>query len=78
MVVIEEIIEKNLDLALQIVAPLCQQFDKVDDRVKGDLLYVLGQMGQKNIIPFLINVLNGNFKQEVKEAAQEAMEKCNA
>ena len=76
MVVMDELIEKHLDLALQIIPPLWQQFDMVDDRVKGDLLYIFGQTGQKDIIPYLKNVLNGNFEPEVKEAAQEALEKC--
>lgn len=78
MVVMEALIEKNLDLALQLIPPLWQQFDRVDDRVKGDLLYIFGQTGQKNIIAYLKNVLNGNFAPDVKEAAQEALEKCNA
>jgi HEAT repeat protein len=78
MVVMEELIEKNLDLALDLIPPLWQQFDTVDDRVKGDLLYIFGQTGQKEIIPYLTKVLKGEFEQEVKEAAREALEKCNA
>ncbi|MGD8344554.1 MAG: thioredoxin family protein [Desulfobacterales bacterium] len=77
MVVMDELIEKNLDLALQIIPPLWQQFNTVDDRVKGDLLYIFGQTGQKDIIPYLKKVLSADFEQEVKEAAQEALEKCN-
>ncbi|MGD2097580.1 MAG: thioredoxin family protein [Desulfobacterales bacterium] len=78
MVVMDELIEKNLDLALHIIPLLWQQFDTVDDPVKGDLLYIFGQTGQKDIMPYLKKVLNGDFEQEVKEAAQEALEKCNA
>jgi len=77
MVVMEELIEKDLDLALHIIPPLCQQFDTLDDRVKGDLLYIFGQTGQKDIIPFLRKVLNGDVEQEVREAAQEALQKCS-
>ena len=78
MVVMDELIEKNLDLCLQIIPQLWQQFDTLDDRVKGDLLYIFGQTRQKQIIPYLKKVLNGDFEQEVKEAAQEALQKCNA
>ena len=78
MVVMDELIEKNLDLALQIIPALWQQIDTVDDQVKGDLLYIFGQTGQKDLIPYLKKVLSGDFEKEVKEAAQEALEKCNA
>ena len=78
MVVMDELIEKNLDLALQTIEPLWQQFYKVDDRVKGDLLYILGQTEQIEIAPRLEKVLNGEFEQEVKEAAEEALAKINA
>ena len=78
MVAMEELIGANLDLALETIEPLWQQFHKVDDRVKGDLLYIFGQTGQKDIIPYLKSVLNGDFAHEVKEAAQEALDKCNA
>ena len=78
MVVMEELIERNLDLALQTIEPLWQQFHKVDDRVKGDLLYLFGQTGQKNMTPRLQEILNGDFEQEVKEAAREALDKCKA
>lgn len=75
MVVMDELIEKNLDLALQTIEPLWQQFYKVDDRVKGDLLYIFGQTEQIEIAPRLEKVLNGDYAQEVKEAAQEALDK---
>jgi hypothetical protein len=78
MVVMDELIERNLDLALQTIEPLWQQFDTVDDRVKGDLLYIFGQTGQKDIAPRLEKILNGDFEKEVKEAAREALDKCNA
>ncbi len=77
MVVIEEIIEKNLDLALQTVEPLWRQFYQVDDRVKGDILYLFGQTGQKEIAPLLETVLNGEYAAEVKEAAREALDKLS-
>lgn len=77
MVVMEALIENNLNLALRTVKPLWLKFPKVDDRVKGDLLYMLGQMGQKEIAPRLAKVLDGDYEEEVKEAAREALDKLN-
>ena len=77
MVVMEALIEDNLDLALRTIKPLWLQFPKVDDGVKGDLLYMLGQMGQKEIAPRLEKILDGDYKEEVKEAAREALDKLN-
>ncbi len=78
MVVMEELIEKDLELARQTIEPLWQQFYKVDDRVKGDLLYILGQTGQEEIGPRLEKILNGDFEEDVKEAAQEALQKLSS
>jgi hypothetical protein len=77
MVVMEELIEKNLDLARQILKPLLNRFFEVDNRVKGDLLYVFGAMQQEEIIPWLETIINGNFDTEVKEAAREALDKLD-
>ena len=71
----DEIIEKNLNLALQSLQPLRERFSKVDNRVKGDLLYVFGEMQQKELMPWLETVINGDADPEVKEAAREAIEK---
>ena len=77
MVAMEALIENNLDLAFQTVKPLWLQFPEVDDRVKGDLLYIFGQMGQKEIAPQLEKVLDGNYEADVKEAAREALDNLN-
>lgn len=74
MVVMEEIIEKNSDLAVQTIKPLWQRFDEVDNRVKGDLAYILGQMAPMETTPLLESVLKGEYEAEVKEAAREALE----
>jgi glutaredoxin len=73
MVVMEEIIEKNPDLAIQTIKPLWQYFDEVDDRVKGDLVYILGQMAPTETMPLLESILKGEYEAEVKEAAREAI-----
>ena len=73
MVVMEELIEGNLELAAQVLEPLWERFHKVDNRVKGDLLYLLGQLKRTESVPQLQAVLNGDFDSEVQEAAREAL-----
>jgi len=75
MVVMDELIEKNLGLALHALEPLRGRFCGVDNRVKGDLLYVFGQMQQKETMPWLKTIINGDYDAEVKEAAWEALDK---
>lgn len=78
MVVMEELIENNRDLAVQIVDPLWERFHKVDNRVKGDLLYLFGQLKCIECAPQLQTILNGDYDFEVQEAAQEALDKINS
>ncbi|MBC2743827.1 MAG: hypothetical protein HGJ93_12465 [Desulfosarcina sp.] len=50
-------------------------FAGVDDMVKGDLLHVLGESGNKAALPFLATVATGDYDEEVQSAAGEAIEK---
>jgi thiol-disulfide isomerase/thioredoxin len=75
MVVMEELAEKNPALALRTAEPLWQRFDDADDTVKGDLLYVLGELGNREMLPRLRRIQSGPFAGDVKEAAAEAIEK---
>jgi HEAT repeat protein len=43
--------------------------------VKGDLLYVLGELGNREMLPRLRRIQSGPFAGDVKEAAAEAIEK---
>jgi hypothetical protein len=47
----------------------------VDERIQGDIVYLLGESGDANVIPKLKSVLDGSHGPEVKEAALEALEK---
>ncbi|MDY6988435.1 MAG: thioredoxin family protein [Thermodesulfobacteriota bacterium] len=78
MVVMEEIVERNRALAAQVVDPLLKRLDEAGDRAQGDILYVLGESGNASLMPALERILKGSFHGEVKEAAQEAMEKIKA
>ena len=50
-------------------------FADVDDVVKGDLVHVLGESGNKAVLPFLATVVSGDYDNEVQSAAAEAIEK---
>ncbi len=75
MVTMEEIASQNRELAAQIIDPLWERFHNVEDQVKGDIIYVLGELGRDRIAPRLEMVLNGQYDNEVKEAAKEALQK---
>jgi HEAT repeat protein len=77
MVVIEEIAEKNPALAATAIAPLWEQFDHVSDQIKGDILYLFGEVGDAEAIPWVQGVIAGEYDVEVKEAAQEALDKIS-
>jgi thiol-disulfide isomerase/thioredoxin len=75
MVVMEEIAEKNSGMASEAIDPLWARFQGVADQVKGDILYLFGEIGDPRVIPWLAEVTAGEFDAEVKEAAKEALEK---
>lgn len=75
MVAFETLVELDPALAGGIVEPLSTVFAGVDDMVKGDLLHVLGESGNRAAMPFLKNVTSGDYDGEVQSAAVEAIEK---
>lgn len=75
MVAMEEITNRNPGLAAQVIDPLWERFQQVEDPVKGDIIHVLGESGNRTIAPKMQMVLDGEYDAEVKEAAREALEK---
>lgn len=75
MVSFETLSGQDPGLAAQIVDPLLAVFAGVDDMVKGDLLHVLGESGNQAALPFLGTVTAGDYDEEVRSAAAEAIEK---
>jgi hypothetical protein len=75
MVTAEELAAGDHELASQMIEPLQSRFQDAVDTVKGDILYVLGEIRSRKPLPILNDVINGNYDAEVKEAAQEAVEK---
>lgn len=78
MVTMEEIASRNPELAAQVIDPLWERFHHVEDPVKGDIIYILGESGKDNIATRLEMVLSGEYDSEVKAAAEEALEKITS
>ena len=74
MVVFETISEENRELAGQTIPFLWDCFFRAEDTVKGDILYLLGNAGDKKVIPKIETLLNGPYPAEVIDAAKEALE----
>ena len=77
MVVMEEIAQEDPDLAAEAIAPMWDHFENSADQIKGDILYLFGEIGEQSVIPRLGEVIKGDYDNEVKEAAQEALEKLS-
>jgi hypothetical protein len=75
MVALEEIAARNPELASQVIDPLWDRFHRMQDTVKGDIIYLLGESGGHDIVPRLEMVLRGHYDSEIKEAAREALQK---
>jgi thiol-disulfide isomerase/thioredoxin len=74
MVVMEELAEKNPALARRAIGPLWDRFGEADDVLKGDILYVLGEIKSPETLPRLREIRTGPFSPDVNEAAAEAIE----
>ena len=74
MVVMEEIIEQDGMLALQCVRPLWERFPDLNEQVRGDVVYILGEAGNRDTIPKLETVLSGPYSRETREAVREALD----
>jgi hypothetical protein len=74
MVVFEIIAESDRPLAAHMTSFLWQNYQEVEDRVKGDLIYLFGKSGNPEVIPYLKSVLSGTPNDEIKEAVLEALD----
>lgn len=75
MVVFEYLLEESRALALRVISPLWDRFDRAGDPVKGDILHVLGETRHPDLRERLARVSGGNYAEEVREAAAEALDK---
>ena len=75
MVVMEEIAAKNRALASSVIDFLWDRFQLLPDQIKGDILYLFGEIGDRRTESWLNEVLAGEYDAEVIESVKEALEK---
>lgn len=74
MAAMEEIADSAPSVGEQIIDPLNDRFNTLSDQVKGDVLYVFGELKTEKALPLIQQVINGDYDPEVKEAARDALE----
>jgi hypothetical protein len=75
MVVLEEIATTNRPLAQQALDPLWQQLGNVERNIQGDIIYLLGQIGNPATAQKLAEVFrHPATHEELREVLEEAME----
>lgn len=75
MMVMEEIADRRKDIAAQAADALWHRFSKVKDPVKGDILHVLGEIGDERFVPMMKEIRDADHHEDVKDAAREAIKK---
>lgn len=75
MVTVEELSAIAPDLGRQALAEAWNRFEAVSDPVKGDLLFLCGEVGNRSLAPRIRSVLHSGASVEVKAAAEEALAK---
>jgi hypothetical protein len=78
MAAAEELVERRMSLAVHMAAPLVQRFEQRSDAVKGDILYIIGAAGDYRSLSFLNKISSGDYSEEVKEAAREALKEIRS
>ena len=73
MVVLEEVADKRPDLVRRIYPYLLDMLDREDDNQRGDVAYLLGNIGDATVLGSLEVLLN-DANTEVAEAAFEAIQ----
>ncbi len=74
MVAMEEIADQAPKVANKAIAPLWDRYDTMNDTIKGDALYVIGIAGDIDILDDLERAARESDSDEVREAAEDAME----
>jgi glutaredoxin len=77
MVAVEELYALRPELARQVIEPLWDRFEAVSEPVKGDILYVFGEIGKATLIPRLTSLLQAEMSAGVRDAAAEALAKLS-
>ena len=77
MVTVEDLLDRDRKLALQMVEPMLQRYSGATDTVKGDFLYLFGEINAEAAQPLLTKTAAADPNAEIREAAAEALEKID-
>ncbi len=75
MVTAEELAARNRRVAAGLAKLVWDRLRAASEPVQGDLLYVIGETGDEDVAASLVSIREGDFGDEVKEAAREALER---
>ncbi len=78
MVTVEELSAMAPDLGRQALDAAWNRFEGVSDQVKGDILFLCAEVGERSLVPRIKAVLQSGASAAVKAAAEEALEKLRA
>ncbi len=73
MAAVEEMVFRNRSLAVPLEKCLWESFSDFEDPVKGDMFYVLGEMGDRRTISRINSFLKGKVSSDIQEAAEDAI-----
>ena len=74
MVAVEDLQQRDANLALQAVQPMLERYNHTVDAVKGDFLYLFGELRAAEALPLLQRAA-ADPNEEIREAAAEALDK---
>jgi hypothetical protein len=74
MVALEYLAESDRALSQKVIDPISGRFHRLNDTVKGDVLYLFGLVGDEKMLPQITDILSKEANGPVKESAQEAID----
>ena len=77
MVTVEEMAAEDVSAARKVIEPLWQRYSHMNDAVKGDILYIFGELRSPVTRDYIRWVLDTETNPEIKEAAHDALELIN-
>lgn len=78
MVAMEALIESDPELSRTITPMVMQRFEGLDEQVKGDVFYILGETGDRETLTLLRAIPLDGAGEELQQAAREAAESIAA
>ena len=74
MVIMEDLGERAPDLARTVLEPLWQKLSAADEAVQGDIIYLVGEIGDFDWVPRLEAFLKVGVSPDLEDAVQDAMD----